>query len=99
MTRLVCKQECTRTDAHLKTCQAIAIQDCSSHSWFQRCAHPQVVAQLAVVSGKVDSLRVAQDSVTSQVAALQAKVDQANALAEARASNTRVQDLIVGEWH
>ena len=58
-----------------------------------------MVAQLAVVSGKVDSLRVAQDSVTSQVAALQAKVDQANALAEARASNTRVQDLIVGEWH
>lgn len=57
---------------------------------------PQVVTRLSAVSSKVDTLRAAQDSVAAQVSALQAKVDQANALAEARATNTRVQDLISG---
>lgn len=62
----------------------------------------QVISALAAVSGKVDTLRAAQDSITAQVNALQAKVDQANLLAEARAANTQVQDLITGasgkEW-
>jgi hypothetical protein len=58
---------------------------------------PKVIAQLAAVSSKVDTLRSAQDAVSSQVDALRSKVDQANLLAEARAANTRVQDLITGE--
>lgn len=66
---------------------------CRSHM-----PNAQVVARLAAVSAKVDTLRGAQDTVAAQVAALQAKVDQANALAEARASNTRVADLITGRW-
>lgn len=59
-------------------------------------SNEEVIAQLAAVSGKVDSLRAAQDAVASQVASLQARVDQANLLAEARAANTRVPDLITG---
>lgn len=58
-------------------------------------SNDEVIEKLSAVSAKVDALRSAQEGAASQVAALQGKVDQANALAEARASNTRVADLIV----
>ncbi|GBF96992.1 polycystin cation channel family [Raphidocelis subcapitata] len=53
-----------------------------------------VLAALAGVSSKVGTLRAAQDAISGQVDALRGKVDQANLLAEARAANTRLQDLI-----
>jgi len=76
---------------------SFATRSCSTTSAIWPLNTPQVIAQLSVVSSKVDTLRSAQDSLTLQVDTLRGKVDQANLLAEARAANTRVQDLITGE--
>ncbi|KAI8467677.1 MAG: hypothetical protein J3K34DRAFT_480735 [Monoraphidium minutum] len=57
-------------------------------------SNDEVIAQLALVSGKVDGLRAAQDAIAATVDGLRGRVDTANLLAEARAANTRVQDLI-----
>lgn len=55
-----------------------------------------ITAQLSEVLVKVDTLRTAQDSISGQMTALQGQVDKANLLAEARAANTKLQDLITG---
>lgn len=55
-----------------------------------------ITAQLAEVLVKVDVLRGSQDSISGQITALQSQVDKANLLAEARAANTKLQDLIAG---
>ena len=66
-----------------------------AHRRLLAASNDEVIAELAAVSTKVDALRSAQDAAAAGVAALQARLDQANALAEARAASTRVQDLIL----
>ncbi len=68
----------------------------ASRRLLQATTADNITLQLSDVLAKVDVLRNAQDSISGQVVALQSQVDKANLLAEARAANTKLQEIIAG---
>jgi hypothetical protein len=69
----------------------------AGHRRLLQSSSPDMTTQLGQVLARISDLRSAQSSITAQMDALQSQIDKANLLANARASDTKLLDLITGQ--